>query len=126
MTAWRAAGQPELAVFYGKQAVNQLQTVRAGLLDLDPQTQRAYLRSKEQIYRELADLLITVRTAARGAAGAGLPQGARSSASTSAAAAPAKPTDRVELTPEEAAAEQRYRDIEGQLVTLGRQQTRSP
>jgi len=122
MTAWRAAGRLELAVFYGKLAVNQLQTVRAGLLDLDPQTQRAYLRSKEQVYRELADLLITVGRLPEAQQvldflkGEEFREYVRRSSD-------AKPTGRVELTPEEAAEEQRYREIEGRLVTLGRQQS---
>ncbi len=59
MTGWNAAGRPALAALYGKQAVNLFQAVRANILELEPQTQRAYLRSKEDVYRELADLLVT-------------------------------------------------------------------
>ena len=39
--------------------MNLFQAIRTNIARLDPQSQRAYLRSKEQIYRELADLLIS-------------------------------------------------------------------
>ena len=48
MNGWRQAGQAPVAIFYGKQAVNLLQTVRARILELEPQTQRARLRSKSR------------------------------------------------------------------------------
>ena len=58
MEAWKGLGQSRLAVFYGKQAVNLNQEIRASLQGLDKQTQRGFLKSKQDTYRELADLLV--------------------------------------------------------------------
>jgi len=122
MTAWRAAGRPPLAVFYGKAAVNQFQTVRLNIAQLDPQTQRAYLRSKEEVYRELADLLISQGRLPEAQQVLGfLKEGEFREYIRGGGSAAV--TKLVELTPEEAAAEQRYREIEGQLVALARRQS---
>jgi CHAT domain-containing protein len=50
--------QPELAIFFGKQAVNTIQGLRARLTSLDQDLQRGFLADKTNVYRELADLLI--------------------------------------------------------------------
>jgi CHAT domain-containing protein len=59
MKAWRARGQPQLAIFYGKLAVNIIQTLRADLRRLDPELQQSFLRKWEESYRHLAELLIS-------------------------------------------------------------------
>lgn len=46
------------AVFYGKQAINLLQTVRLQLTGLDSELQRSFVQSRQDVYRGLADLLI--------------------------------------------------------------------
>jgi CHAT domain-containing protein len=48
----------ELAIFFGKQAVNTIQRMRAGLTGLDRELQRSFLQDKSKVYRGLADLLI--------------------------------------------------------------------
>jgi len=50
--------QPGLAIFFGKQAVNTLQGMRATLSPLDRELQRGFLANKAGVYRDLADLLI--------------------------------------------------------------------
>jgi CHAT domain-containing protein/tetratricopeptide (TPR) repeat protein len=50
--------QPRLAIFYGKQAVNTYQTIRGEIRGLDKDLQQGFLKSKEGVYRALADLLI--------------------------------------------------------------------
>lgn len=52
------AGRPELAIVWGKEAVNTLQGLRAGLTGLDPALQRGYLQQRRRAYDQLADLLI--------------------------------------------------------------------
>ncbi len=52
------ASQPDLAVFYGKQAINLLQQVRGNIQRLDEDVQNSFLNSKKSYYRALADLLI--------------------------------------------------------------------
>ncbi len=51
-------GRRDLAIFFGKEAVNTIQGLRAGLSALDSTLQRSFLRDKEAVYRELADVLI--------------------------------------------------------------------
>jgi CHAT domain-containing protein len=50
--------QPDLAIFFGKQAVNTIQGLRARLTALDQDLQRGFLTDKTGVYRDLADLLI--------------------------------------------------------------------
>jgi CHAT domain-containing protein/tetratricopeptide (TPR) repeat protein len=50
--------QPDLAIFYGKQAINLLQQVRGQIQGLDPALQRSFLGSKADYYHDLAALLI--------------------------------------------------------------------
>ena len=53
-----ATGSPPLAILLGKQAVNVIQSVRAGIEDLDPTLQRSFLQDKQAVYRRLAEWLI--------------------------------------------------------------------
>lgn len=52
------AGRPDLAIVWGKEAVNTLQGLRAELVGLDRALQRSYLQDKRRAYDQLADLLI--------------------------------------------------------------------
>jgi CHAT domain-containing protein len=52
------AGQPALAIFWGKQSVNTIQSLRAGLASLDRELQQSFLLDKRHAYAVLADLLI--------------------------------------------------------------------
>ncbi len=52
------AGQTEVAIFFGKQAVNTIQGMRARLTELERGLQRSFLEDKTGVYRGLADLLI--------------------------------------------------------------------
>jgi CHAT domain-containing protein len=58
MFVWAALGNRRLAIFYGKQSVNVLQQLRAGLRTFDRESQRAFVNSVEKMYRALAELLI--------------------------------------------------------------------
>jgi CHAT domain-containing protein/Tfp pilus assembly protein PilF len=49
---------PGLAIFYGKQAVNTLQSVRQANRGLEEGLQQGFVKSKESYYKGLADLLI--------------------------------------------------------------------
>jgi CHAT domain-containing protein/Tfp pilus assembly protein PilF len=49
---------PELAIIFGKQAVNQLQSMRSQMKLLDKSVERAFARQTTDPYRELASLLI--------------------------------------------------------------------
>ncbi len=59
MFAWNSLGNPRLAILCGKQSVNAFQQLRGRAQELKEQeTQRAFLRSVEDTYRELARLLV--------------------------------------------------------------------
>lgn len=55
----RDLGNPTLAVFYGKQAVNTYQQLRSFIQGLDKEIQKTYLSTVEDTYRRLADLLLS-------------------------------------------------------------------
>ncbi len=58
MAYWRAENKPAPAIFFGKQAVNKYQEMRANISGLAKETQQRFLKSKEKTYRDLAGLLI--------------------------------------------------------------------
>jgi CHAT domain-containing protein len=58
MSTWRAGDRPQAAIFYGKQAVNAYQEVRRQKYSLDREAQRSFIKSRENTYQQLADLLI--------------------------------------------------------------------
>ena len=74
MLDWKALSQPQLAIYYGKQSINVQQTIRSGLRSLDEESQQSFIKDKEEIYRDLADMLITARPSARSRAGHQSPQ----------------------------------------------------
>ncbi len=50
--------QYDAAIFFGKQAVNTIQELRARLTNLDRELQRSFVGNKRDVYEGLADLLI--------------------------------------------------------------------
>ncbi|MBL8204950.1 MAG: tetratricopeptide repeat protein [Blastocatellia bacterium] len=116
---WQTRNQPQLATFFGKQAVNTYQEMRSGIRSLDQDTQRSFLKAKEQTYRDLADLLISQGR---------LPEAeqvirmlkeeeyfeyVRRDQDNS------PKGEKAALTPEEAVIEKRYREIADQITALG-------
>ena len=59
MLVWGRQNNSTIATFYGKQAVNVFQEIRGNIKSLDKGSQRSYLKSHEEAYRKLADLLIS-------------------------------------------------------------------
>jgi len=58
MKLWRDEKQPETAIFFGKQAVNEIQQIRSNIRGLEKETQRSFLETQGKTYRLLADILI--------------------------------------------------------------------
>ena len=56
--AQQAQQQPALAIFFGKQAVDQLQLLRRPLFEVDARLDAAFLRDKIDVYRTLANWLL--------------------------------------------------------------------
>jgi CHAT domain-containing protein/Tfp pilus assembly protein PilF len=50
---------PGPAIFFGKRAVNILQSLRSGLVTLDKELQKSFLETNTQPYKALADLLMS-------------------------------------------------------------------
>jgi CHAT domain-containing protein len=120
MEGWKTRGEPRLAVFYGKLAVNVYQAMRADLRGLDAELQQSFLTSKTSAYRTLADLLITAGRLPEAQQVLDLLKEAeffdfvRRDAQT-AGDTPGRAT----LTPSEAVWEARYHAIADQLAALG-------
>ncbi|MGA1982512.1 MAG: tetratricopeptide repeat protein [Acidobacteriaceae bacterium] len=112
-------GQPALAVFYGKQAVNLLQQVRGNIQDLDKELQKSFVSSVGDCYHDLANLLI-----AQGR----LPEAQQvldllkqQEYSDYVRGESVDPVSPLSLTPAERQAEQDYQTSTAQLVSLGEQ-----
>jgi len=58
MRAEHESKQFGMAIFYGKQAVNRYQEIRRFLQKIDKALKQTFVNSKQQTYRQLADLLI--------------------------------------------------------------------
>ncbi len=59
MEYWKSLRNPSLAVLFGKQAIDRFQQVRRNIGGLEKEVQQSFLKSKEDYYRELAELLIS-------------------------------------------------------------------
>ena len=58
ISVYVSLNNPRFAIFYGNQSVDLLQELRSNIQGLDKDIQKTYLKSVEQTYRVLADLLI--------------------------------------------------------------------
>ncbi|MGH9971215.1 MAG: tetratricopeptide repeat protein [Pyrinomonadaceae bacterium] len=119
MFLWKTSNQ-RLAVFYGKQAINTLQQLRSNISGLEKTIQQTFLRSREDTYRLLADILISEGRLPEAQQVLSLLKeeeyfefvrrdGNEASSLNGSA----------ELTPEEAAQEKRYREIAEHLTSIG-------
>lgn len=121
MFAWRTQ-QPRLAVYYGKQAVNDYQQVRAQLPPLDRDAQLSFIKSKTVTYRQLAELLTEQGRLLEAQQIVSMLKEEeylefvrRDGGETNALAA------RAALTPEETALNKRYLEIADNITVRGRQ-----
>ncbi len=58
MAYWNKEGNGPLAAFFGKQAINAIQYIRQNIQGMEKSTQSAFLKSNEDVYRYLADVLV--------------------------------------------------------------------
>jgi len=59
MGVWNLRGKRRLAIFFGKMAINTMQSTRRNVRKLERRLQETYLHSVQDRYRELADLLVS-------------------------------------------------------------------
>jgi len=120
METWQASGTPRLAIFYGKQAVNTVQSMRSGIAGLGQDLQQSFLKGHEKPYQTLAEILIEQGRLAEAEQVLALLkeeeyfQYIRRSADEASSL-----SRRADLTPEEAEYERRYREIGDHLMTIG-------
>jgi len=119
MLDWKVRNQPRLAIFFGKQSVNAYQEIRGNIRSLDRESQQSFLKSKEETYRNLADLLIAQGRLPEAEQVINMLKQEEYFEFIRRDQAAAPQADKAQLTPEEQALEKRYREIADQLATLG-------
>jgi CHAT domain-containing protein/tetratricopeptide (TPR) repeat protein len=120
MRYWQSEHHPGLAIFFGKQAVNQYQDLRRNIQGLDQKLQRSYLATVTKTYRSLADLLIAQGRLSEAEQVLSLLKEQEYFDYVRRAAAEASSVEgHANLTPEEAEWDQRYREIADKLVATG-------
>ena len=116
---WKARNQPQLAILFGKQAVNISQELRSNFSGLDQVSQQSFLKSKEQIYRDLADLLIAQGRLPEAEQVIRMLKEEEYFEYVRRDVDNALKGEKAALTPEEAAIEKRYREIGDKLSEIG-------
>ena len=120
MDTAQASGLPHLGIFYGKQAVNTVQSMRSDIRGLSQDLQRSFLKDNEKPYHTLAELLIAQgRLAEAEQVLALLKEEEYFEYIRREAGEGASLNRRADLTPEEADYEKRYREIGDRLMTIG-------
>jgi CHAT domain-containing protein len=119
MADWRAQDRPGLAVFFGKQAVNLFQEIRSEIISLEKESRQSYVKSKESTYRALADLLIAQGRLPEAEQVINLLKQEEYFDFIRRDSSGAPQAGKAQMTPEEAAMENRYREIADQLAALG-------
>jgi CHAT domain-containing protein/tetratricopeptide (TPR) repeat protein len=120
MDAWQAAGRPRLAIFYGKQAVNIVQSIRSDIRGLGQDLQQSFLKGNEKPYHTLAELLIAQGRLAEAEQVLALLKEEEYFQYIRRDAGEASSLNRrADLTPDETGYEQRYREIGDRLMTIG-------
>jgi len=120
MEASKQSNRPRLAIFYGKQAINSVQSIRSGIRSLTPELQQSFLKGNEKPYHTLADLLISLGRLTEAEQVLGLLKEEeyfnfvrRDSEESSSL------TQHADPTPDETEWEKRYQETEDKLVGLG-------
>lgn len=119
MLDWKARNRPSLGVFFGKQAVNLIQEIRGEIAKLDHETQQSFLKSNEEAYRNLADLLIAQGRLPEAEQVIRMLKEEEYFEYIRRDSANAPQGQKAQLTPEEAAIDKRYREIADQLAVIG-------
>ena len=120
METWQASGQPGLAIFYGKQAVNTVQSMRSDIGGLSQDLQQSFLKGNEKPYHTLAEILISQGRLAEAEQVLALLKEQEYFEYVRRDAGEANSLNRrADLTPDEADYEERYREIGDRLMTIG-------
>lgn len=119
MLANKSLAQPQIAVLYGKQAVNVWQAIRSDIRGLEQESQQTFFKSKEETYRLLADLLISQGRLPEAEQVIHLLKEEEFFEFIRRDQANATQQGQAQLTPEEQAIDKRYREIADKLTEIG-------
>lgn len=120
MDIWQASGRRRLAIFYGKQAVNTVQSMRSDIRGLGQDLQKSFLKGNEKPYHTLAELLIALGRLAEAEQVLALLKEEEYFEYIRRDAGEASSLNRrADLTADEAEYEKRYREIGDRLMTIG-------
>jgi CHAT domain-containing protein/Tfp pilus assembly protein PilF len=118
MRYWELGHNVGLAIFFGKQAINEYQGLRRNIQGLDQELQKSYLKTVATNYRRLADLLIAQSRLAEAEQVLSLLKEQEYFDYVRRDAAEASPGGS-NLTPDEAECDRRYREIADRLLAIG-------
>jgi CHAT domain-containing protein/tetratricopeptide (TPR) repeat protein len=125
MEYWTNQRDTNLAILFGKQAIDRLQRVRRNIGGLEKEAQRNFLKSKEQDYRELAELLISTGRLPEAQQILDLLKAEEYSEFTQRRGGPPGPeTDPVALTPVEEKSNTEYQQLTSEITVIGDEWTR--
>lgn len=123
MEHWKRLQNPSLAVLFGKQAIDRFQQIRKNIRGLEREDQRSFLRSAENYYRELADLLISVGRLPEAQQVLDLLKIEEYSDFAQYRGNSGSETKPVALTPMEEKANKEYERINGEITSMGEEWT---
>jgi CHAT domain-containing protein/tetratricopeptide (TPR) repeat protein len=123
MEYWDSLQNPSLAILFGKQAVDRFQQVRRNISGLGKEARQSFLKSKEDDYRELAELLISAARLPEAQQVLDLLKEEEYSEFTHRRGDAGSGTDPVALTPMEEKFNREYELITGEITAYGAEWT---
>jgi len=123
MEYWKSLQNPSLAVLFGKQAIDRFQRVRRNIGGLEKEAQESFLKSKEDDYRELAELLISEGRLPEAQQVLDLLKAEEYSEFTQRRGDTGSGTNPVALTPKEEKSNSEYERITGEITAIGEEWT---
>jgi CHAT domain-containing protein/Flp pilus assembly protein TadD len=123
MEYWKSLRNPSLAVLFGKQAIDRFQQVRRNIGGLEKEVQQSFLKSKEDYYRELAELLVSRGRLPEAQQVLDLLKAEEYSDYTQRRGDTGSGTNPVARTPAEEKSNQEYERITGEITAIGAEWT---
>jgi CHAT domain-containing protein/tetratricopeptide (TPR) repeat protein len=123
MEYWKSLQNPSLAVLFGKQAIDRFQQLRRNIGGLEKEAQRSFLKSKDDYYRELAELLISGGRLPEAQQVVDMLKAEEYSEFTQRRGDAGSGTSPVALTPREEKSNQEFERITGGITAIGEEWT---
>jgi hypothetical protein len=123
MEYWKSLHNSSLAVLFGKQAIDRFQEVRRNMRGLEKEAQQSFLKSKEDDYRELAELLVSEGRLPEAQQVLDLLETQQYSEFAQRRGDPGSKINAVALTPIEEKSNKEYERICGEIAAIGEEWT---